>query len=489
MCGILYAESPTTTEFAKSFMTLKNRGPDDHSIYPIVNCVMGHTRLAIHSPSQSKQPFTRGPWVLIFNGEIYMPGDGKMILDMVEKHGPLEAPKHLDGIFAYVLYNKKTLAVYATRDPIGVCPLFKGLYNGKLWIASEAKALQHCDEVKIVQPGHVNIHRYTRDYPRLSTKACDLNLLENLLVGAVRRRVPKVPWGVLLSGGLDSSIICGILSRINLPREYPAIHSFSIGLKDSPDLVHARKQAELCNTVHHEIIYTEKEGLDRLQDVIYAIESYDVTTVRASVPMFLLAEQIKKHGVKVVLSGEGSDELFGGYLYNRFCPSELELQNEIIRKMEDLHYYDCCRANKSTAVHGIECRVPFLDKTFVNYAMNLDPIEKESTNQIEKKILREAFKDYLHPDIYKRQKAQFSDAVGSKWIESLKRHAKDEPIKKYDFQTPVTHEAALYRRLFAEKFKHDTICKYHDDTVACSSASAHKWSSFECDPSAKSLYK
>ncbi len=505
MCGILFAETDDNDIFIKSLQTLEPRGPDASKFHEGEVYKMGHTRLAIVNPHTATQPIVRGPWRLVFNGEIYnnykeihhaSGSDGVYILDMVDKHGPLEAPKYLDGIFGYVLYNINTAEYYAVRDTIGVIPLYIGVFEGGCWIASELKALEMCEQVAIVPPGYVitrsDSYRYKIAYPTLPIG--EYGLLRDILIGAVERRIPRdVPWGVLLSGGLDSSIICGILSNIDRPRGYPTIHSFTIGLKGSPDIENARKQAELCNTVHHEFTYTVEQGHELLMDTVYAIESYDVTTVRASVPQYILASIMKKFGIKVVLGGEGSDELFGGYLYNRHCPTREEMQKECIRKMEDLHYYDCCRTNKTMASNGIECRVPFLDKTFVRYAMNIDPKYKMSGDKIEKHILREAFKDMLHPDIYTRQKAQFSDAVGSKWIDSLKEYAETQILtnREYEYQPPMTKEAEMYRDIFHTCFNlnKSSCCKYHHDTIACSSASAHTWGKFENDPSAKSLYK
>lgn len=497
MCGILYAETENLEQYNKAIKELKPRGPDETNIFTLDDGLhMGHTRLVINNLISGKQPLHRLKWTLIFNGEIYNhEKDGDYILDMVDKYGPIEAPKHLDGIFAYVLHDYDEDEYYAVRDPVGVIPLYIGKRGKETWIASELKAISFCDEVSIIDPGHVvTKHKkimYRPKYP--SNPTGDADLIRDLLVNSVKKRIPKVPWGILLSGGLDSSILCGILTTIDLPKEYPTIHSFTIGMKDSPDLVMARKQAELCNTVHHEFIYDAKEGFEFVYDTIEAIETYDVTTVRASIPQYMLGQIIKKLGIKVVLSGEGADELFAGYLYNKFSPSPQDLHNECIRKMEDLHYYDCCRTNKTLAANGIECRVPFLDKQFVRYVMNIDPKLKMSNDKIEKHILREAFKDVLHPDIYKRQKAQFSDAVGSKWIEALQDYADNRFIERkvFMYQPPMTREARVYRSLFHYKYPEhtQTTCKYHHDTVACSSSVAHTWSKFESDPSAKSLYK
>ena len=500
MCGILFAETDDSSMFEQALKTLEPRGPDECKIYDGGAYMMGHTRLAIVNPHTATQPIVRDHWRLVFNGEIYKDqnsgSDGEIILDMVEKYGTLEAPKYLDGIFAYVLYSAQSDEYYIVRDPVGVIPLYIGTCDFGCWVSSELKALNFCESVSIVPPGHVvtrsESYKYSMDYPLLPNGG--YGLVRDILIGAVERRIPKdVPWGVLLSGGLDSSIICGILSQIDRPKGYPTIHSFTIGLEGSPDIEMARKQAELCGTVHHEFTYTVEQGHALLPDTIYAIETYDVTTVRASVPQYILASIMKKFGIKVVLSGEGSDELFAGYLYNKHCPSREEMQKECIRKMDDLHFYDCCRTNKTCAANGIECRVPFLDKTFVRYAMNIDPKYKLSDSKIEKHILREAFKDMLHPLIYARQKAQFSDAVGSKWIDSLKSYADCHVSTNrfYEYQPPMTKEASLYRDLFHQCFdlKTSNCCKYHHDTIACSSSTAHKWAEFASDPSAKSLYK
>jgi len=502
MCGILFAETTEDNLFITSLETLYPRGPDECDIYKFEDVRLGHTRLAIVDQVGATQPMHKGQFKLIFSGEIYNhESDGKYIFDMVGKHGPLEAPKYLEGIFAYVLYDIMEDEYYIVRDHVGVMPLYMGYktdFKTKkkgVWVASELKALEWCEDICVVPPGYVvtrsDNHRFKSSYPVHPTG--EYNLLRDLLIGSVKRRIPKVPWGVLLSGGLDSSILCGILSRIDRPKDYPTIHSFTIGLKGSPDLLNARKQAEFCGTIHHEFTFTLEEGAEAINDTIHVVETYDVTTVRASVPQYLLGKIIKKFGIRVILSGEGADELFAGYLYNKHCPCPDSLQAECIRKMENLHYYDCCRTNKTMAANGIECRVPFLDQTFVRYAMNIHPKYKMSNDKIEKHILREAFKDMLHPDIYKRQKAQFSDAVGSDWIEFLQDYMNDQivPDKEYEHQPPVTREAKRYRYIFENTFVSggEKTCKYHHDTVACSSSEAHKWHDFECDPSAKSLYK
>lgn len=498
MCGILFY-SEEHPSFIKNLKSLVPRGPDQSQYYDIDDVHLGFTRLAVVDPSSPCQPSYRGPWNIVFNGEIYngeVPAgknDVSLVLDMVVKYGPMQAPRHLEGMFAYVLYNSDTKKWYAARDAVGICPLYYGQSGSLKCFSSELKALGHCDTVDVVKPGHVYTHddmfRFSDPYPLNPIGGYDQ--LRTALKSAVMRMLPHdVPWGVLLSGGLDSSIICGILTELDLPKGYPMIHSFSIGLKGSPDLEMARKQSEFCGTIHHEIIMDMDTALSYLKPTIEAIETFDVTTVRASVPMLYLAKEIKRHGVKVVISGEGSDELFSGYLYNRFAPTKEELHLECIRKMEDLHYYDCCRANKAMAAAGVECRVPYLNNRVVEYCMNIDPQHKMSGELIEKHILREAFKDVLHPEIYSRQKAQFSDAVGSEWIQRLKSESENHSLSDvYKDQPPQTKEAEWYRWHFDDAFgsNRSHCCKYHDDTIACSSAVAHKWSDFENDPSARSI--
>ena len=504
MCGILFTTSTKTSEFIQCFDTLSNRGPDDSNVIFHDKFTMGHTRLAIVKPANNAQPMKHGNWRLIFNGEIYNNMDATSILTNLDKYGPLETPAHLDGVFAYVLYNVDTNEFYAARDSVGVIPLYTGFTGKHRWFASELKALKFCEEVDIVKPGTIYsskerwFKRFTkRDSYPIPTVSTHLPItIKNILTMAVRKRLPNVPWGVFLSGGLDSSIIAGILTTIKLPKSYPTIHTFTIGLEGSPDVEMARKQsafiAKRCDTIHHEYTYTVQEGIDMLEQTIYAIETYDVTTVRASVPQLILAAIIKKHGIKVMLSGEGSDELFGGYLYNKFAPTPLELHEECIRKMMDIHYYDCARANKTCASVGVECRVPFLDKAFVHYAMSINPTFKMSDTMMEKQVLREAFQDVLHPDIYNRTKAQFSDAVGSKWIDGLKYYAEKRYKNlnhEYTYQPPQTKEALLYRDIFHGCFPiGEKTCKYHHNTVACSSSTAHGWNAnFESDPSARSI--
>ena len=499
MCGILFTTSTETPEFVQCFETLSNRGPDESSIIFHEEFTMGHTRLAIVNPAGNKQPIKYGPWRLTFNGEIYNKLDTNTVLSYVDKYGPLETPRHLDGVFAYVLYNTNTGQYYAVRDPVGVVPLYTGFTGNHRWFASELKALKFCERVDIVKPGtivtNIKTVQYTMEYPIPIVSTHIPIAIRNILTMSVKKRLPQVPWGVFLSGGLDSSIIAGILTTIKLPKEYPVIHTFTIGLEDSPDVKMARKQADFiskrCDSVHHEYTYTVQEGIEMLEQTVYAIETYDVTTVRASVPQLLLANIIKKHGIKVMMSGEGADELFAGYLYNKYAPNPIALHEECVRKMNDLHYYDCCRTNKTCASVGLECRVPFLDRAFVHYAMSINPTYKMSVNQKEKQLLREAFKDVLHPDVYDRTKAQFSDAVGKKWIDGLKNHANRKIQKShitYAHQTPETNEALLYRDIFTSHFPNgEKTCKYHHNTIACSSSTAHNWSTFDCDPSARSL--
>jgi len=532
MCGILFAlNNNDATNFLERLKTLIPRGPDEMSSILHDNFMAGHTRNCIVNPLNGKQPIEDDTWVILHNGEIYNTNnlqvndhhenvwegtsDSYRILELLNKINPLDVPKRLDGVFAYCAYNKKSKTLYVARDPIGVIPLYMVRRDDQLWISSELKSILDIGKPEIVLPGHVYSFvgadntrtKYTKDYPTtIPTQRFRPKEMYNIMEEAVSKRVySDVPWAVLLSGGLDSSVVCSLaIENEKLSKAYPTIHTFSIGLQGSPDLKRAREVAAYWNTCHHEVTFTVQEGFEALHDVIYAIESYDVTTIRASTPMYLLGKAMKKFGIKMVLSGEGSDELLGGYLYNHKCPNEYEMHKECVLKMERLHYHDCLRANKSLACHGIECRVPFLDRKMVHHCMfKMSPIDKLSETHpdaanMEKWTLREDFMFMMKdlPQVIARQKEQFSDGVGNKWIDFLKQQASkkytDEYFKKkkelYTYQTPQTKEALLYREIFNKFFKNcEETVFYTDETAACSSENAIKWYDFHKDPSAALL--
>lgn len=515
MCGILFVTGATIAHFEKRLKTLQPRGPDETTILVSSPHMFGHTRLCITNVLEQSQPTKVDEYILLFNGEIYEEGDGIAIIDSIKKHGMTPAAvQNLCGIFAFVCVNTTTGEIFIARDRNGVIPLYLVETADSLVVASELKALYDLDaEPTIFPPGYCintstenGLQPYHQWSPTAPTVTAQLNkgYLHKLISNAVDIRIPKeVPWGVLLSGGLDSSIIAALVLETSTLANFRGMHTFSIGLEGSPDLKYAKELSKWLNSNHVEVIYTPQEGISVLKDVIYAIETYDVTTIRASVPMYLLAQKIKRFGIKVILSGEGSDELFGGYLYNHFCSNPDEMHKECVLKMSRLHYHDCLRANKSMACWGIETRVPFLDNKVTDYAMHvLDPTEKlshehPSGKKMEKWTLRETF-NYLPDYIKDREKVQFSDGVGDKWIQALQEHAgcsvTDAQMEKrketFDFQTPQTKEAYLYRKIFTELFgqKTEKTVFYNNNTTACSSENAFKWNDdFKPDPSAKLL--
>ncbi len=530
---------------------IRHRGPDWSGVYADSNAILSHERLSIVDPLSGKQPLFSDDQkiVLAVNGEIYnhkelrarfssypfkTGSDCEVIIPLYKKYRESEdfakMIEELSGIFAFALYDSERKAVLAARDQIGVIPLYQGWDKaGRYYVASELKALEgECQSVEEFPNGHflyfksgeeanakaVKWHsRDWEDYESVknNARAADekgqtinpavIEKVRNSLEAAVKAQLMSdVPYGVLLSGGLDSSIIAAITQKFSKKRIetdsregawWPRLHSFAIGLEGSPDLAAARKAAEYIGTVHHEVHFTIQEALDALPDVIYHIETYDITTVRASTPMYLLARVIKSMGIKMVLSGEGSDELFGGYLYFHKAPDAKEFHQELVRKMSKLHLYDCLRANKSLMAWGVEGRVPFLDKDFVDTAMRLNPVDKmclrtpDGKERIEKWILRKAFEDLLPPEICWRQKEQFSDGVGYKWIDSLKKIA-EEKISDGEFarrQTrfpvnpPKTKEEYYYREIFSGLFPSDSAarCVPHEAGVACSTAKALEW--------------
>lgn len=504
---------------------IRHRGPDWSGIYTGKRAVMAHERLAIVDPESGGQPLysADGTVVLTVNGEIYnhrelrqklagkyqfaTGSDCEVILALYQEKG-MKFLEDLNGIFAFALYDSKSDRFLIARDPIGVIPLYIGYGDeGQVYVASELKALEgYCPRYEPFLPGYYydsaegEMRRwYTRswmDYAAVSQSTEPESALKPALCEAVERQLMSdVPYGVLLSGGLDSSIISAIAARYADRRIesggsqrawWPRLHSFAVGLEGAPDLAKAREVAEHIGTVHHEIHYTLQEGLDALRDVIYFIETYDVTTVRASVPMYLLARVIKSMGIKMVLSGEGADEIFGGYLYFHKAPTAQAFHEETVRKISKLYLYDCLRANKSLAAWGVEGRVPFLDKEFLDVAMNLRPDLKMCPGKkLEKQVLRQAFSDYLPEDIVWRQKEQFSDGVGYSWIDTLKAYTasqvSDEQMahaaERFPINPPMNKEEYYYRSIFAEHFPSDSAARSVPSvpSVACSTAEALAW--------------
>ncbi|MCK4754435.1 MAG: asparagine synthase B, partial [Calditrichia bacterium] len=476
----------------------RHRGPDWSGIYVNDKAILAHERLAIVDIDNGAQPlFSKDRnLVLSINGEIYnhkdleknltkpydfqTDSDCEVINALYQEKGA-NFLKDLNGIFAFVLYDNKTESYLVARDHIGICPLYTGYdEHGNFFVASEMKALiGHCKTIEEFPPGH---YLYSKDgkatkyydpewqnYDKVKANETDRSLLRRSLEDAVHRQLmTDVPYGVLLSGGLDSSIIAAIAKKYAQRRVetndlkdawWPQLHTFAIGLKDSPDLAAARDAADFIGSVHHEFHFSIQEGLDAVHDVIYHIETYDVTTVRASTPMYLIARKIRSMGVKMVLSGEGADEMFGGYLYFHKAPDPESLHEETVRKITQLHLFDCLRANKSMAAWGVEARVPFLDREFIDVAITINPEAKMSGNKrMEKQILREIFADYLPESIRNRQKEQFSDGVGYNWIDTLKKVAdkeiSDQQLKnarfRFPINTPESKEAYYFRSIFEE---------------------------------------
>ena len=521
---------------------IRHRGPDWSGVYTGDNAILSHERLAIVDPLSGKQPLVSddGKIILAANGEIYnhqelrkrfadtynfkTQSDCEVILPLYKQMGTALF-EELSGIFAFALYDSEKDVYLIGRDEIGVIPLYQGWdKQGRYYVASELKALEgHCTTVEEFPNGHYFYAKdakptrwYFRDWEKFDSvknnpKATDAageiinpSVISKIRVGletAVKQQLMSdVPYGVLLSGGLDSSIIAAITQKYSKKRVenddrtdawWPQLHSFAVGLEGSPDLIAAKKAADYIGTVHHEVHFTIQEALDALPDVIYHIETYDITTVRASTPMYLLARVIKSMGIKMVLSGEGSDELFGGYLYFHKAPNAQEFHEELVRKMSKLHLYDCLRANKSLSAWGVEGRVPFLDKDFIDIAMRLNPSDKmnirmkDGSQRIEKWIIRKAFEDMLPESIVWRQKEQFSDGVGYSWIDTLKKMT-EEKISDSEFarremrfpiNPPKTKEEYYYREIYSRLFPSDSAAKVvpHEAGVACSTAKALEW--------------
>ena len=504
---------------------IRHRGPDWSGIWCGGSAVLAHERLSIVDPKSGGQPLLSpdGKLVLAVNGEIYnhqeirrryagkydfqTGSDCEVILALYRDKGP-DFLEELSGIFAFALYDAEKDAFLIARDPIGVIPLYIGFdADGTVYAASELKALEgQCDRYEPFLPGHLYWSRepgmkrwYTRDWMEYEAvkdgPASTLAVREALMDAVKRQLMSDVPYGVLLSGGLDSSVISAIAEKYSAMRIeddsktrawWPRLHSFAVGLKGAPDLDKARLVAEHIGTVHHEINYTIQEGLDALRDVIYYTETYDVTTIRASTPMYLLARVIKSMGIKMVLSGEGADEIFGGYLYFHKAPSAQAFHEETVRKLSKLHLYDCLRANKSLSAWGVEGRVPFLDKEFLDVAMRLNPAIKMCPGStVEKKIVREACADLIPAEVAWRQKEQFSDGVGYSWIDTLKRitaeAVSDEQMEKaaerFPIHPPHNKEEYYYRSIFSELFPSDSAARSvpSEASVACSTAIALEW--------------
>ncbi|MDR1500891.1 MAG: asparagine synthase B [Prevotella sp.] len=519
---------------------IRHRGPDWSGVYCGSKSILAHERLSIVGVDSGKQPLYSKDkkLVLAVNGEIYnhkeirsrhsdyeflTHSDCEVILALYKDKGA-DLFEDLNGIFAFALYDVEKDLILIGRDHMGIIPLYMGYDDyGQFYVASELKALEGvCPNIQEFLPGHYIFSGdgaapkqwYKRDwmeYDNVKDNKSDVEELRTSLEAAVHRQLMSdVPYGVLLSGGLDSSIISAVAKRYAARRIeddnkteawWPQLHSFAVGLKDAPDLIAARKVAEYIGTVHHEINFTVEEAIDALSDVIYHIETYDVTTVRASTPMYLLARFIKSMGVKMVLSGEGSDELFGGYLYFHKAPDAKALHEETVRKLDRLHLYDCLRANKSLAAWGVEGRVPFLDKEFMDVAMRLNPQDKMCGNgKIEKHILRKAFEDYLPASVAWRQKEQFSDGVGYNWIDTLREVADkkvsnrqmEHAAERFPINPPMSKEEYWYRTMFEEHFPSASAAHTVPSvpSVACSTATALEWdASFKnrVDPSGRAV--
>ena len=546
MCGIVCAFNikQPVDELRPQILNLskkiRHRGPDWSGIYSNDNAILAHERLAIVDPASGRQPLYSkdGKLVLAVNGEIYnhqeirrrlegsyeflTKSDCEVILALYREKGP-NFLEELNGIFAFALYDIEHDVFLIGRDHIGIIPLYQGWDDyGTYYVASELKALEgQCTLIEEFLPGQYLYSPdqkptkwYTRDwmdYNNVKDNTTNIDELRQALEDAVERQLmADVPYGVLLSGGLDSSIISAIAKKFAAMRIesgnteaawWPQLHSFAVGLVGSPDLAAARKVADHIGTIHHEITFTIQEGLDAIRDVIYHIETYDVTTIRASTPMYLLARFIKSMGVKMVLSGEGADEIFGGYLYFHKAPNAEEFHKETVRKLDKLHLYDCLRANKSLAAWGVEGRVPFLDKEFLDVAMRLNPRDKMAGNgKMEKWVLRKAFEDYLPASVAWRQKEQFSDGVGYNWIDTLRTltsaQVSDAQMarvnERFPVNPPMTKEEYYYRSLFEKQFPSNQAarCVPSVPSVACSTPIALEWdAAFKkmVDPSGRSV--
>ena len=531
MCGIVCAFELKQTskklrpQLLKMAKLIRHRGPDWSGIYSNNKVIMAHERLAIVDPTSGKQPLLSKDknLVLAANGEIYnhlelrkqfedyyqfqTKSDCEVILALYKKKGASFLDE-LNGIFGFALYDVANDSYLIARDHMGIIPLYMGWdQDGTFYVASELKALESvCSKIELFPPGHYLDSKvgeikswYQRDwmeYDMVKENETDIKVLRTALEEAVHRQLMSdVPYGVLLSGGLDSSITSAIAKKYAEKRIesddkdaawWPQLHSFATGLENSHDLAAAQKVADHLGTIHHEIKFTIQEGIDAIRDVIYHLETYDITTIRASTPMYLMARAIKAMGIKMVLSGEGADEIFGGYLYFHKAPSAKDFHEETVRKLDKLHMYDCLRANKSLAAWGIEGRVPFLDKAFMDVAMNINPKDKMINGErMEKWILRKAFEDLLPKSVVWRQKEQFSDGVGYSWIDTLKelveKEVTDKQIAnahfKFPIQPPTSKEEFYYRSIFSEHFPSNAAARSVPSvpSVACSTPTALEW--------------
>ena len=532
MCGIVCAfdlkqeASDLRPQLLEMSKTIRHRGPDWNGVFHNDKAIMTHERLSIVDPASGKQPlFSKdGTLILAANGEIYnhkelraqlttdyefqTESDCEIILALYKEQG-VDFVDNLNGIFGFALYDSEKDEYFIARDHMGIIPLYMGWdQHGTFYVGSELKALEGvCSKIELFPPGHYLSSRdtapvrwYSRDwmeYDAVKDNETSIEELHDALAASVKRQLMSdVPYGVLLSGGLDSSITSAIAKLYSEKRVesgdeqaawWPQLHSFSIGLKGSPDLAAAQVVADHIGTVHHPIEFTIQEGLDAIRDVIYHLETYDITTIRASTPMYLMARVIKSMGVKMVLSGEGADEIFGGYLYFHKAPSAQDFHEETVRKLDKLHMYDCLRANKSLAAWGIEGRVPFLDKEFMDVAMRLNPKDKMITKDqpMEKWVLRKAFEKYLPESVAWRQKEQFSDGVGYSWIDTLKEvvdaAVSDTQMEnahhRFPIHTPQNKEEFYYRSIFEEHFPSDAaaLCVPSVPSVACSTPIALEW--------------
>ncbi|MGB5204069.1 asparagine synthase B [Eudoraea sp.] len=531
MCGIVCAfnlkESTETLrpQLLEMSKKVRHRGPDWSGIYANEKAILAHERLAIVDPASGKQPLFSedGKLILAANGEIYnhrelrkqfegsytfsTQSDCEVILALYQKKGP-DFLDDMNGIFGFAIYDSEKDEYFVARDHMGIIPLYMGWdKNGTFYVASELKALEGtCTKIELFPPGHYlnssdgELKRwYNRDwmdYEAVKENQTSIDEIRDALEAAVHRQLMSdVPYGVLLSGGLDSSVTSAIAKMYSQKRIesddtkdawWPQLHSFSVGLEGSPDLAAAQIVADHIGTIHHEIKFTIQEGLDAIKDVIYNLETYDITTIRASTPMYLMARVIKSMGIKMVLSGEGADELFGGYLYFHKAPNPKEFHEETVRKLSKLHMYDCLRANKSLAAWGIEGRVPFLDKEFIDVAMRINPKDKMINGErMEKWVVRKAFESVLPESVAWRQKEQFSDGVGYSWIDTLKevveKEVSDEQLAnakfRFPIQTPTAKEEFYYRSIFEGHFPSDAAAWSvpQEPSVACSTKIALEW--------------
>ncbi len=548
MCGIFGIldiktdVSELRTQALELTKTLRHRGPDWSGIWNNDNTILCHERLAIVDVDTGAQPLIsdNGQQILAVNGEIYnhkqlakdlatpynfkTRSDCEVILPLYQQRG-VEFIDDLQGMFAFVLYDEAQDSYLIARDHIGIIPLYTGYdEHGNFYVASEMKALAPvCKTISEFPPGHYMwsktgelVKYYNRDwmeYDAVKDNETSIDDLREAFEKAVKSHLMSdVPYAVLLSGGLDSSLVSAVAAKYVAKRVededksdawWPRLHSFAVGLEGAPDLLAAKKVADMIGTVHHEIHFTIQEGLDAIRDVIYHLETYDTTTIRAATPMYLMTRKIKAMGIKMVLSGEGSDEIFGGYLYFHKAPNAKEFHEETVRKLDRLHMFDCARANKATSAWGVEARVPFLDKEFMDVAMRLNPKDKMCGNgKMEKYILREAFDngDTLPPEVLWRQKEQFGDGVGYSWIDSIKdfveNEVSDQQLASAEFRfpinTPDTKEGYYYRTIFEGYFPQETAarCVPGGKSIACSTVEALEWDeSFKnnADPSGRSM--